>query len=86
MILSDPVVSKPERRPDLNGFSGNRLLARLSEVAFNFLEPNLRQLTLVQGTVCYGVGDPIDQVYFPHNGMISQLVTTGKCSGCGARQ
>lgn len=33
---------------------------------------------LAQGTVCFGSGDPIDQVYFPHNGMISLLVTTGE--------
>jgi CRP-like cAMP-binding protein len=42
------------------------------------LEPDLRLLTLPQGVVCYGPGNPIDQVYFPHTGMISLLVTTGE--------
>ena len=56
--------------------AGNRLLAALPDDAFSLLEPDLRQLTLTQGVVCYGTGDPIDQVYFPHSGMISQLITT----------
>jgi CRP-like cAMP-binding protein len=45
--------------------------------AIALLEPDLRQVTLPQGVVCYGAGDPIDQVYFPQTGMISLLVTTG---------
>jgi CRP-like cAMP-binding protein len=57
--------------------AGNRLLAALPDDAFKLLEPDLRQLALPQGVVCYGAGDPIDQVYFPHTGMISQLITTG---------
>src|SRR5215472_5515169 len=57
--------------------AGNRLLAALPDDALALLEPDLRQLTLPQGVVCYGAGDPIDQVYFPHTGMISQLITTG---------
>jgi CRP-like cAMP-binding protein len=57
--------------------AGNRLLAVLPDDALIVLEPDLRQLTLPQGAVCYGAGDPIDQVYFPHTGMISQLITTG---------
>ena len=57
--------------------AGNRLLAALPDDAFILLEPDLRPLTLPQGVVCYGAGDTIDQVYFPHTGMISQLITTG---------
>lgn len=64
-------------RDGLTRSSGNRLLAELPEDAFAVLEPDLQQLTLLQGVVCYGTGDPIDQVYFPHTGMISQLITTG---------
>jgi CRP-like cAMP-binding protein len=52
------------------------VLAALPDDAFVLLEPDLRQLTLPQGVVCYGASDPIDQVYFPHTGMISQLITT----------
>ncbi len=57
--------------------AGNRLLAALPDDALTLLEPDLRQLTLPQGAVCYGAGEPIDQVYFPHSGMISQLISTG---------
>jgi CRP-like cAMP-binding protein len=64
-------------RDGLTRSAGNRLLAALPEDALLLLEPDLRQLTLRQGVVCYGAGDPIDQVYFPHTGMISQLITTG---------
>jgi CRP-like cAMP-binding protein len=64
-------------RDGLTRSAGNRLLAALPEDALLLLEPDLRQLTLPQGFVCYGAGDPIDQVYFPHTGMISQLITTG---------
>src|SRR5262252_5855007 len=64
-------------RESLIKSAGNRLLAALSDDSFILLEPDLRQLTLPQGVVCYGAGDPIDQVYFPHTGMISQLITTG---------
>jgi len=64
-------------RESLIRSAGNRLLAALSDDSFILLEPDLRQLTLPQGVVCYGAGDPIDQVYFPHTGMISQLITTG---------
>jgi CRP-like cAMP-binding protein len=74
------LASRPMPRTERETVSrpaGNRLLATLPEDAFALLEPDLRQLTLPQGVVCYGAGDPIDQVYFPHTGMISQLITTG---------
>jgi CRP-like cAMP-binding protein len=73
-------ASGPITRTERDGLtrsSGNRLLAELPEDAFATLEPDLQQLTLLQGVICYGTGDPIDQVYFPHTGMISQLITTG---------
>ena len=70
-----PMPPRSER--DLTRSVGNRLLAALPADAFAILEPDLRQLTLPQGVLCYGAGEPIDQVYFPHTGMISQLITTG---------
>ena len=78
MVWSIPVLSKPEHPTNiLNKYAGNRLLAALPEQAIAQLAPDLRQVTLPQGVVCYGAGDPIDQVYFPQTGMISLLVTTG---------
>jgi len=78
MVSSIPLPSRPEHPTAvLDKYAGNRLLAALSEQAIALLAPNLRQSTLPQGVVCYGPGDPIDQVYFPRTGMISLLVTTG---------
>ena len=80
MTWSNPLANRLGPRTEREGTlraAGNRLLATLSDDAFALLEPDLRQLTLSQGVVCYGAGEPIDQVYFPHTGMISQLVTTG---------
>jgi CRP-like cAMP-binding protein len=57
--------------------SGNRLLDTLPDDALSALEPDLKRVTLPQGTLCFGPGDPIDHVYFPHSGMISLLITTG---------
>src|ERR1700716_8860 len=51
----------------------NKLLAALPRSQFNLLVPHLTVATLAQGTVVYEVGDEVDQVYFPHNGMFSLL-------------
>jgi CRP-like cAMP-binding protein len=73
-----PMESRPGYPINIpNKYVGNRLLAALPEQAIALLAPDLRQSTLPQGVVCYGAGDPIDQVYFPRTGMISLLVTTG---------
>lgn len=67
-LIEQAVMAKP---------AGNRLLAALPRDDFMLLEQDLRQVTLPQGTVCFGAGDRIEQVYFPHSGMISCLVVTG---------
>jgi len=78
MVWSIPMVSRLEHPTKiLNKYAGNRLLAALPEPAIALLEPDLRQVTLPQGVVCFGAGDAIDQVYFPRTGMISLFVTTG---------
>src|ERR1700751_4547479 len=80
MNWSNPLASRPILRTERDSLTkpvGNRLLAALPEDALTLLEPDLRQLTLPQGVGCYSAGDPIDQVYFPHPGMISQLIMTG---------
>ena len=66
MVWSIPVAIRPEHPTNiLNKYAGNRLLAALPEQPIALLAPDLRQVTLPQGVVCYGTGDPIDQVYFP---------------------
>jgi len=56
----------------------NRLLASLSREAFARLEPVLKEIWAPQGTVLFGPGERIEQVYFPQSGMISLLVVTNK--------
>src|SRR5215472_12044259 len=66
----------PEARgQSLTGTTANRLLAALPGDAFALLEPDLRQVSLPHGVVCYDAGSPIEQVYFPQTGMISLLVS-----------
>jgi CRP-like cAMP-binding protein len=52
----------------------NKLLAALPREHFNMLAPHLTTATLAQNTVLLEAGDEVDQVYFPHNGMLSLLV------------
>jgi CRP-like cAMP-binding protein len=52
----------------------NRLLAAMPSEAFMLLEPDLQQITLPQGTVCFGLGDRIEQIYFPQSGIISRVI------------
>ncbi len=51
----------------------NRLLASLPGGHFDRLLPHLTMISLSQGVVLYEAGDEVDQVYFPHDGMLSLL-------------
>lgn len=51
----------------------NKLLASLPRSHFDRLLPHLTTITLEQGIVLYEAGDEVDQVYFPHDGMLSLL-------------
>src|ERR1700721_859958 len=51
----------------------NKLLALLPRVHFDRLLPHLSTVLLQQGIVLYESGDEVDQVYFPHSGMLSLL-------------
>jgi CRP-like cAMP-binding protein len=61
----------------------NRLLASLPRNDFNLLAPHLTTISLPHNTVIFEVGDEVDQVYFPHNGMIARLTVMrdGKAIG-----
>jgi CRP-like cAMP-binding protein len=52
----------------------NKLLAALPRAQFNLLAPHLTSTTFPQNTVLLEAGDEVNQVYFPHNGMLSLLV------------
>jgi CRP-like cAMP-binding protein len=51
----------------------NKLLASLPRDHFDRLLPNLVAVNLPQGLVLNEAGDEVDQVYFPHSGMLSLL-------------
>jgi CRP-like cAMP-binding protein len=51
----------------------NKLLAALPRDHFDRLAPFLSTVSLPQGLVLYEAGDEVDQVYFPHYGMLSLL-------------
>jgi len=51
----------------------NALLASLSRNLTDRLVPHLSTLPLAQGIVLYEDGDDVDEVYFPHDGMLSLL-------------
>src|SRR5262249_48700747 len=74
LLANGLMLERPAQ--SLTRATGNRLLAALPEAAFALLEPDLRQVSLPHGAVCYEAGSPIDQVYFPQTGMISLLVST----------
>ena len=51
----------------------NRLLAALPRDPFDRLLPHLSTISLAQGIVLFEAGDEVDQIYFPHSGMLSLL-------------
>ncbi len=51
----------------------NKLLASLPRDQFDRLLPYLTTADLPQGLVLFEAGDEVDQVYFPHHGMLSLL-------------
>ena len=51
----------------------NRLIAALSSSDQSLLEPYLETLSLAPGTLLQEAQAPIEQVYFPHEGMVSLL-------------
>lgn len=52
----------------------NRLLAALPAAAYHLLGPYLRAVPLAQGAALLRAGERIDQIYFPHSGVVSFVV------------
>jgi CRP-like cAMP-binding protein len=53
--------------------SDNKLLASLPRDHFDRLAPHLSTASSPQGVMLTEVGDEVDQIYFPHSGMLSLL-------------
>jgi CRP-like cAMP-binding protein len=52
----------------------NHLLSSLPTDDYALLEPNLKDIALKQGTILVEQGENIEQVYFPHSGMVSVVI------------
>jgi CRP-like cAMP-binding protein len=55
--------------------SSNHLLAALPAAAFELLRPHLETIELVQEDVLVAAGDQLARVFFPHNGVVSLVVS-----------
>jgi CRP-like cAMP-binding protein len=53
---------------------GNRLLAALPPADLGLLAPYFRTVTLERDAVLVRSGDPIEQIYFPHRGLIAFIM------------
>jgi CRP-like cAMP-binding protein len=60
---------------DLVPRSPNRLLTSLGEEDYEVVRPHLRPLKLIRGHVLTAAGAQLEQVYFPHSGVISLVVS-----------
>jgi hypothetical protein len=55
----------------------NRLFAALTPEDRSLLAPHLQDLSIKLGSLLQEAGEPVEHVYFPHQGMISLLAVTG---------
>jgi CRP-like cAMP-binding protein len=51
----------------------NRLIAALQREQFHLLAPHMTTVSFPQNQILLETGDEVDQVYFPHSGMLSLL-------------
>jgi CRP-like cAMP-binding protein len=56
-------------------YTANSFLNSLSPADIAVLRPHLRTVDLPQEKILFGVGDPIHEVYFPHSGIVSLVVS-----------
>ena len=65
----------------LVSYGKNRLLSVLPAADLALLSPHLEDVHIEQGVILQEAGDPIQQVYFPLNGMISLLAVMREGNG-----
>src|SRR6185436_4624167 len=71
----DPIDQK-SRPMTFAATTSNRLLAAMPRETIAFLEPEMKEIALAQGSVIMEPGDLVEQIYFPHTGMVSLVITT----------
>jgi CRP-like cAMP-binding protein len=77
-VTERPIALPPIRQEsalDLKVHSPNQLLASLRATDFELLRPHLRTIELAHRVVLIRAGEPLTQVYFPHGGIISLVVS-----------
>ena len=62
--------------PERDKRGGNRLLGSLPAEAFARLSAYLETVSLEPRQILFEAGEPIEQVYFPHAGIVCLMVTT----------
>jgi CRP-like cAMP-binding protein len=64
---------------------GNGILSHLPGKTLELLEPHLRPVKLVQGSILHEAGEAITSIYFPLSGMVSMLAVlkTGEAIEAG---
>jgi CRP-like cAMP-binding protein len=67
-------MSNSEKSPP--AASQNRLLAALPGKEYERLAPHMQRVSFEQGQSLYEPNEPIEDAYFPLNGVISMLITT----------
>jgi CRP-like cAMP-binding protein len=65
-------IHGPEKA-DPEHLGSNRMLAALAGDGFSMIAPHIDEVQLARGSVIHEAGDPIDYVYFIHDGIVSQL-------------
>jgi len=69
-----PTEERASVRPDaIHPSRRNRLLASLPNEDLTLLRPHLKEVLLEQGAILQEQGEPIEDVYFPSEGIISVL-------------
>ena len=59
----------------------NRLLAALTSADHTLLAPHLKELSFELGSLLQEAGEPVEQIYFPHQGMVSLLAVMSDGQG-----
>ena len=59
----------------------NRLLAALTSEDHSLLTPYFKELSLELGWVLHEAGEPVEHIYFPHEGMVSLLAVMSDGQG-----
>ncbi len=59
----------------------NRLLSALTSEDHSLLAPHMREVSLELGSLLHEPGEPVEHIYFPHQGMVSLLAVMSDGQG-----